>query len=279
MILPTHLPARLGTVSLGGLNHLLPFIDEGGSVTPLHVVCAAVLCMHPHARRCCTMTDGTASGRQAAQPSSCRQEVLIVQPPRRTYTRRLPLHGPCVRPRIGALGTARPSRAAAARVQVHTAAHLHRTTCKWLGRFQGLQPQRPLAVVSPARWPRSFAVPRAASCSMAQLVVTSARMQVPGVRWGRVGWAGGWVAAGRTRLQLPPLRMPCPVHSNLQPALRRARVFWDLGEKQHSLQQLGCCWSGCHLHCRSVPVLRCCGRRPCRSQAPRLSPPPISQAT
>lgn len=163
------------------------------------------------------------SQQQAGSPAIIlRASRFIGQLLRWTYTRWLPLLGHCMRPRIGALGTARPSRAAAARVQVHTAAHLYRTTCKWLGRFQGLEPQRPLIVVSPARLPRSSLsrAPWAAEWRSSRSPRPVCKS--PGcVGEGSGRRAGGWRRGARASSFPTKDALPCPPHLAARPAPRQ----------------------------------------------------------
>lgn len=155
----------------------------------------------------------------------------------------------------------RPQRAALL-VQLHAPRALC-ITCKRLGLFQGRQPLAP-PVVTPSVEPCA-----ASRClpAMAQLTIT-ARMTVPQVRpGGAKGWAGPPPPGRRRRAHAPPASSrSASLSLPLQPALRRARVYWDLGERPSR------CWSAAAPQRRSAPPARLCFLCFCGSNAPSLPP-------
>lgn len=138
-----------------------------------------------------------------------------------------------------------------------------RITCTCLGLFQGRQPRAP-PVVTPSVEPCA-----ASRClpAMAQLTIT-ARMTVPQVRpGGAKGWAGPPPPGRRRRAHAPPASSrSASLSLPLQPALRRARVYWDLGERPSR------CWSAAD----RLPLRSACVSPFCASVAPMLRPFPLN---
>lgn len=141
-----------------------------------------------------------------------------------------------------------PPRHSAGCTSGSVAPRVLRITCTCLGLFQGRGPlARPVVTPSVEPCLASRRLP-----AMAQLTIT-ARMTVPQVRpGGAKGWAGPPPPAGRRRAHAPPASSrSASLSLPLQPALRRARVYWDLGERPSS------CWSAAAPQRRSaVPACR-----------------------